>query len=78
MKAHAVETAPLGGVLWDGGAETFIHKGINGRWRDVLTAEDCRAYEAMVENTIGAEGAGWLANGRLEPPGPRPIRSLHH
>ncbi len=78
MKAHAAETAPLGGVLWDGGAETFIHKGINGRWRDVLTSEDCRAYEAMVENTIGAEGAGWLANGRLEPPGARPIRSLHH
>ena len=45
MKAHAAMSAPLGGMLWDGGAETFINKGTNGRWHDLLTAEDVRAYE---------------------------------
>ena len=38
MKANAAKAAPLGGVFWDGGAETFINKGTNGRWREVLTA----------------------------------------
>ncbi len=31
MKAHATNATPLGGKPWDGGAETFIHKGSNGR-----------------------------------------------
>ncbi|MGE5721394.1 MAG: sulfotransferase domain-containing protein, partial [Sphingomonadales bacterium] len=34
MKAHASLSAPLGGLIWEGGAETFLHKGTNGRWRD--------------------------------------------
>src|SRR5262245_26259111 len=36
MKTHAGDYAPGGGVFWDGGANTFIHKGTNGRWRDML------------------------------------------
>ena len=42
MKAHATKSVPLGGAFWDGGAATFINKGTNGRWRDVLTDADCR------------------------------------
>ncbi|MDA8052327.1 MAG: sulfotransferase domain-containing protein [Rhodospirillales bacterium] len=64
MKANAAEAAPLGGAFWEGGAETFIHKGVNGRWRETLTGADRRAYETMVEETIGTEGARWLARGR--------------
>lgn len=64
MKAHAAKAAPLGGVFWDGGAETFINKGTNGRWRDVLTAEDCRAYEARALAELGGEAAQWLATGQ--------------
>ncbi|MGA7545342.1 MAG: sulfotransferase domain-containing protein [Methyloceanibacter sp.] len=45
MKSHATKSVPLGGAFWEGGAETFIHRGTNGRWRDVLTPEDCAAYE---------------------------------
>jgi len=40
MKANAKMSGPLGGVMWDGGTESFIHKGVNGRWTDTLTAED--------------------------------------
>lgn len=69
MKAYGTRTVPLGGAIWDGGAQTFIHKGTNGRWRDVLTAEDCRAYEAAARRELGEECAHWLATG--ERPGSR-------
>jgi aryl sulfotransferase len=63
MKAHAASAAPLGGTLWEGGAKTFLHKGTNGRWRDVLSAEDCRRYEEMAREKLGEECARWLATG---------------
>ncbi len=65
MKANATKSVPLGGVFWDGGAQTFIHKGANGRWRDVLSAEESAAYEQRAEQELGAECAAWLAKGRL-------------
>ncbi len=63
MKEHAEKSVPLGGAFWEGGAQTFINKGSNGRWRDVLTQEDCAAYEARALDELGAECANWLANG---------------
>lgn len=63
MKANAVKSVPLGGLFWDGGAETFIHKGVNGRWRDVLTADDCARYERTARAELGEECARWLASG---------------
>ncbi len=36
--------ASLGGAFWEGGAKTFIHKGTNGRWRDILSKEDVVQY----------------------------------
>src|SRR5262249_53247223 len=44
MKANATQSVPLGGAFWDGGAQSFVHKGTNGRWRDVLTVEDNARY----------------------------------
>jgi aryl sulfotransferase len=52
-----------GGAFWDGGAETFVHKGVNGRWRDTLTAEDSTRYEALARERLGADCAQWLATG---------------
>ncbi len=63
MKTNAPQLAPLGGALWDGGAETFIDKGIDGRSRGTLTAEDMAGYEAMALAELGAECATWLAGG---------------
>jgi aryl sulfotransferase len=48
MKATATASVPLGGAFWDGGAQTFVHKGINGRWRDELSAEHSQAYVAGI------------------------------
>ena len=63
MKANATPSVPLGGAFWDGGAETFIHKGVNGRWRDTLSAEESRAYEARAVAELGPDCARWLATG---------------
>jgi len=66
MKTHGTKTVPLGGALWDGGAQTFVHRGVNGRWRDVLTPQDCRRYEAIAREKLGEDCAAWLATGGIE------------
>jgi len=65
MKDHAELSAPLGGILWEGGAKTFINKGTNGRWRDVLPEADSRAYEARAMKELGPDCAHWLATGEM-------------
>jgi aryl sulfotransferase len=61
MKQNARKAAPVGGAFWEGGAETFIHKGVNGRWRDVLSPEECSAYELRARAELGGACATWLA-----------------
>ncbi len=65
MKANATASVPMGGAFWDGGAETFVHKGTNGRWRDELSAELSAAYEERAVAELGTECARWLAAGTL-------------
>jgi aryl sulfotransferase len=65
MKGHANEVAPLGGAIFDGSGETFINKGVNGRWKDVLSPAESAAYEAMALEKLGPECARWLATGEL-------------
>jgi hypothetical protein len=63
MKRHATKSVPLGGSVWDGGAQAFINKGTNGRWTDTLTPEDVREYEERAVRQLGVDGARWLAEG---------------
>ncbi len=65
MKAHAATCAPLGGAFWEGGAQTFINKGTNDRWRGVLPDADSAAYEAKAVAELGADCANWMKSGRL-------------
>lgn len=65
MKANAPKVAPLGGAVWEGGASTFINKGVNGRWRDVLTAQDSLDYERLALENLGPDCARWLAAGNV-------------
>ncbi len=63
MKAHAArDFSPAEGVF-DGGAKSFFNKGTNGRWRDVLTADDSARYEEIARKELDAECANWLATG---------------
>jgi aryl sulfotransferase len=63
MKANANASVPLGGAFWEGGAQTFVHKGVNGRWRDLLGPAQCAAYEARALAELGEDCARWLATG---------------
>lgn len=65
MKQHASQSTPLGGIVWEGGAETFIYKGTNGRWRDILTAEESQRYEQIAREQLGEVCAHWLTTGEL-------------
>lgn len=61
MKQTAEKSAPMGGRAWEGGAKTFINKGTNGRWRDVLTPEKIARYEKIARRELGEACATWLA-----------------
>ncbi|KCZ92339.1 sulfotransferase domain-containing protein [Hyphomonas johnsonii] len=63
MKAHATKSVPLGGAFWDAGAEVFINKGVNGRWKDTLTADESARYEARAKAELGEACAHWLQSG---------------
>ncbi|WP_205521040.1 sulfotransferase domain-containing protein [Propylenella binzhouense] len=65
MQAHADRAAPLGGACWHGGGKTFIHKGTNGRWRDLLSPAESARYEAVARRELGEDCARWLASGAL-------------
>ena len=65
MKENATKSVPLGGAFWDGGAQTFIHKGTNGRWRDVLGPDDVAKYEQRAAAELESECALWLATGEI-------------
>ena len=64
MKKNSAKTVPLGGAIWNGGSETFINKGTNGRWKDMLTKEDNDRYERMAVEQLGERAASWLATGK--------------
>jgi aryl sulfotransferase len=61
MKARSHEI----GTFWnfEGGAQSFLFKGTNGRWRDVLTPAEVAAYLRRVAEVLPAEAAAWLENG---------------
>ena len=63
MKRRGDFYAPGGGQFWKGGAKTFLHKGTNGRWRDVLSDEEMTLYDAACERALTRECREWLENG---------------
>ena len=50
-------------MLFKGGLKTFVFKGTNGRWRDVLTADELAAYERRVAEKLPPECAAWMEHG---------------
>ncbi len=63
MKNNADRCVGAGGAFWDAGAQTFINKGVNGRWRDTLTAKESAEYEQRADAELGPQCAHWLATG---------------
>lgn len=50
---------------FEGGTKGFLFKGTNGRWRELLTADELAAYQRRVDAALPAEAATWLERGRL-------------
>jgi aryl sulfotransferase len=64
MKAHGAKDFSLAEGVFKDGAKSFFNKGTNGRWRDVLTADDSARYEEMARKELGEECANWRATGK--------------
>jgi len=50
-------------IAFRGGAGSFFYKGVNGRWRDVLTEEDLALYDAAKARVLSPDCAAWLERG---------------
>lgn len=66
MRLHSNLYVPCGGVLWQGGAATFLYRGSNGRWRGVLSAEQLEAYDRVSREALSPACHAWLHGGRSE------------
>ena len=71
MKRQGEELLPQLRMAFDTGAERFLNKGVNGRWKDFLTDADLARYEALVERRLSPALAAWLEGGRLAAGDPR-------
>ena len=47
------------------GAKTFFFKGTNGRWQDVLSAEELALYEKKAAQVLTPDCRAWLEQGRV-------------
>jgi aryl sulfotransferase len=50
--------------LFEGGSQSFLFKGTNGRWRDVLTQDELARYAKRVAEVLPADAAEWLERGK--------------
>jgi aryl sulfotransferase len=59
MKTNADRIGDFGS-LFVGGGQSFFYKGTNGRWKDVLSADELAAYEKRSRESMPAELKEWL------------------
>jgi aryl sulfotransferase len=71
MQAQGEALLPKIGDHFDHGSKRFLNKGVNGRWRDVLTEADLARYEAVFRRKVSPACADWLEHGRLGAGDPR-------
>ena len=49
--------------VFRGGADSFMHKGTNGRWREVLSEAELKLYDQAVARVLTPDAARWLEHG---------------
>lgn len=59
MKQHGDELGRFD-ELFVGGAHSFFFKGTNGRWREVLSADELAAYARRSAEMLPADARAWL------------------
>ncbi len=50
-------------MVFKDGAQAFIYKGTNGRWKDVLTQAELAQYDAVKSRAVSPDCAAWLETG---------------
>jgi aryl sulfotransferase len=53
--------------FFTGGGATFIHKGTNGRWKEVLSPAEIARCDEVAARYLTPDCAAWLRAGRLAP-----------
>lgn len=64
MKQNAGQLYSVAEHIWKGGPQTFVFKGTNGRWKDVLSPEELALYTETAAKVLTPECAAWLEHGR--------------
>jgi aryl sulfotransferase len=57
-------------LAFKGGTQSFINKGTNGRWRDVLSQAEIDKCDQIAARELTPDCAAWLHDGTW-PPGER-------
>ncbi len=65
MKAQGGDLLPALPFAFRGGHETFLNKGTNGRWKDVLTDEDLARFDHHSATRFTPAARAWVEGGRL-------------
>lgn len=65
MKRDGAALLPTAAMIWEGGADQFLHQGTNQRWRDVATPDDLVLYEAAANEGMSPNLKSWAEHGRL-------------
>ena len=63
MKENFDAIMPEATQLWREGANTFMNKGVNGRWQGVLTDAELDQCRAAVARELTPDCADWLEHG---------------
>lgn len=64
MKQHSAKILGAGfETFFEGGGNSFIHKGKNGRWKDELTEEQCARYIEFGKQRLGEDAMHWVLTG---------------
>jgi aryl sulfotransferase len=62
MREHAAKL-PAFTRIFEQGASSFFHRGTNGRWKEVLSAEEIARCDAIAARELPAGCARWLRTG---------------
>lgn len=63
MKTHADQVAPMINQVLEGGGQTFINKGENRRWAEVLSPEEAAKAQTLARAKLTPDCAHWLFTG---------------
>lgn len=64
MRASGEDLMPQSKAIFTEGSRRFFHKGVTGRWRDVLSGRDLALYESKTREWLSQSLAAWLEGGR--------------